>query len=86
MTVKKIPKDSINKLFNRFYRVDSSRNTKTGGTGLGLAIVQSVVDLHNGYVDVTSTDELTSFVIHLPINHKDKLIDPNRLAKINSNN
>ncbi|KRM68199.1 sensor histidine kinase [Apilactobacillus ozensis DSM 23829 = JCM 17196] len=83
---KKIPKDSINKLFNRFYRVDSSRNTKTGGTGLGLAIVQSVVDLHNGYVDVTSTDELTSFVIHLPINHKDKLIDPNRLAKINSNN
>ncbi|MCL0312754.1 HAMP domain-containing histidine kinase [Apilactobacillus sp. TMW 2.2459] len=82
----KIPKESLNKLFNRFYRVDSSRNTKTGGTGLGLAIVQSVVDLHNGYTDVTSNDELTSFIIHLPINHKDKLIDPNRLAKINSNN
>ena len=37
-----IPQDKLRKIFDRFYRVESSRNTKTGGTGLGLSIVQGV--------------------------------------------
>lgn len=61
-----IPNDSLSKLFDRFYRVEGSRNQETGGTGLGLAIAQSIVTLHGGYIYADSTPELTSFVIHLP--------------------
>lgn len=62
-----IPASSVDHLFDRFYRVEHSRNTKTGGTGLGLAIVESVVSAHNGTVRVESTDELTSFIVQLPL-------------------
>lgn len=62
-----IPEDSIDRLFDRFYRVESSRNTGTGGTGLGLAIVSSVVEAHGGTIEVTSNPELTSFIIRLPL-------------------
>ena len=63
----KIPEDSIKRLFDRFYRVESSRNTKTGGTGLGLAIVNGVIEAHGGTVRVESNDDLTSFIIRLPL-------------------
>lgn len=63
-----IPKKSLQKIFDRFYRVESSRNLKTGGTGLGLAITKSIVDLHGGNIKCQSTSELTSFIIQLPIN------------------
>ncbi|MEJ6400131.1 sensor histidine kinase [Nicoliella lavandulae] len=62
-----IPKKSINQIFERFYRVETSRNKSTGGTGLGLAIVQNIVDSHNGFIKVESDKKLTSFAIHLPI-------------------
>ncbi|MBS9337992.1 sensor histidine kinase [Fructobacillus parabroussonetiae] len=61
-----IPSASLNQLFNRFYRVESSRNTKTGGTGLGLSIVKGVIDKHHGQVRAESTDELTAFILTLP--------------------
>ena len=63
-----IPKKSLQKIFDRFYRVESSRNLKTGGTGLGLAISKSIVDLHGGTIKCQSTSELTSFIIQLPLN------------------
>ena len=63
-----IPKKSLQKIFDRFYRVESSRNLKTGGTGLGLAITKSIVDLHGGTIKCQSTAELTSFIIQLPLN------------------
>lgn len=63
-----IPKKSLQKIFDRFYRVESSRNLKTGGTGLGLAITKSIVDLHGGTIKCQSTSELTSFIIQLPLN------------------
>lgn len=63
-----IPQESLNHLFERFYRVEESRSKATGGTGLGLAIVQSIVDLHHGTVKVESNEQETSFIVTLPIN------------------
>ena len=63
----KIPAESVKHLFERFYRVESSRNKATGGTGLGLAIVQSIVELHHGSVTVRSDDQETAFVVTLPV-------------------
>ena len=67
-----IPKKSLQKIFDRFYRVESSRNLKTGGTGLGLAITKSMVDLHGGNIKCQSTAELTSFIIQLPLHSPKK--------------
>lgn len=63
---KPIPKDKLKKIFDRFYRVESSRNTKTGGTGLGLSIVQGGVELHGGTIRCESNKDWTSFIILLP--------------------
>lgn len=63
----RIPEDALNKIFERFYRVETSRNTKTGGTGLGLSIVKGVVDLHKGTIECKSDDNWTSFIIRLPL-------------------
>ncbi|MBT8933496.1 sensor histidine kinase [Lactobacillus delbrueckii subsp. bulgaricus] len=62
-----IPKDKLKKIFDRFYRVESSRNTKTGGTGLGLSIVQGAVELHGGTIRCESNKDWTSFIILLPL-------------------
>lgn len=50
-----IPPDELQKIFDRFYRTDSSRSRKTGGFGLGLAIVHELVTAMGGTIDVTST-------------------------------
>ncbi|MSE20649.1 two-component sensor histidine kinase [Lactobacillus parabuchneri] len=71
-----IPKKSLNQIFERFYRVESSRNKDTGGSGLGLAIAQSIIDLHGGYINVGSDQGLTTFAIHLPAKHGDQLKNP----------
>ncbi|UQS82042.1 HAMP domain-containing histidine kinase [Bombilactobacillus folatiphilus] len=55
-------------LFDRFYRVDQSRSSKTGGTGLGLAIAKSLVQLQQGAIEVISDPQLTCFKIVLPKN------------------
>lgn len=62
-----IPKEALENLFERFYRVEGSRSQETGGTGLGLAIAQSIVSLHKGDIFVESNKDWTSFVIVLPI-------------------
>lgn len=62
-----IPQSSIDRLFERFYRVDTARARNEGGTGLGLAIVKHLVDLHGGIITVDSVEnEYTEFTVDLP--------------------
>jgi two-component system phosphate regulon sensor histidine kinase PhoR len=63
-----IPTRDVDRVFERFYRVDAARSRATGGTGLGLAIVKHVVESHGGEVNVQS--ELgagSTFTIRLPV-------------------
>ena len=62
-----IPKDSINHVFERFYRVDKARSRKSGGSGLGLAIVRSMVRRNGGDIRVKSTvGKGTVFTVTFP--------------------
>ena len=63
----KIPDQSLTKLFDRFYRADSSRTESSkNGYGLGLAIAKKIVDIHHGEITVTSDDQATTFTVFLP--------------------
>ena len=64
---KMIPKDKLDKIFENFYRLDTSRTSKTGGSGLGLAISKQIVELHNGKIEVTSNKDKTIFKVSLPL-------------------
>ena len=63
----KIPSEALPHLFDRFYRVDSSRSRATGGAGLGLAIAKEIADRHNGQIEITSDIHTgTSVFVRLP--------------------
>jgi two-component system, OmpR family, sensor kinase len=63
-----IPKESLDKIFHRFYRVDEARNRTKGGTGLGLAIAKWIAEAHGGSIKVESTmGEGRVFTVNLPI-------------------
>lgn len=62
-----IPKDKMNYIFERFYRIDESRSKDTGGIGVGLTIVKSIVHLHGGSIYVNSVEGKGSeFVVVIP--------------------
>ncbi|CAB5046658.1 MAG: two-component sensor histidine kinase [Actinobacteria bacterium] len=62
-----IPADSVDRIFERFYRVDRARNRATGGTGLGLSIVRHVATNHGGEVNVRSREgEGSTFILQIP--------------------
>jgi two-component system sensor histidine kinase SenX3 len=64
-----IPSSDLDRVFERFYRVDQARSRKTGGTGLGLAIVRHVATNHGGDVTVRSVEGAGStFTLRLPTN------------------
>ena len=60
-----LSKEKAEKLFDRFYRLDESRNTNTGGSGLGLAISKNIVELHEGKIWAESIGDNISFYVQL---------------------
>ena len=65
-----IPEESLEHIYERFYRVDKSHSREIGGTGLGLAITRSAVLMHRGAIKVFSTvGEGTIFNVRIPLNY-----------------
>lgn len=63
-----IPKESLPKIFDRFYRVDKARSRDQGGSGLGLSIVRAIVTMHNAEIDVESEPgKGTTFTVTIPV-------------------
>ena len=63
-----IPEEDLDRIYERFYRVDKSRTREMGGTGLGLSIAKEILDRNNGSIDIKSKkDEGTEVVIRIPI-------------------
>ena len=62
-----IPKEDLDKVFEKFFRVEGSRSLKTGGTGLGLAIAKNIIELHKGTIQVDSGPSGTVFQVELPL-------------------
>jgi len=62
-----IPLEHQNSIFERFYRIDPSRNRETGGTGLGLAITKEIIEQHHGKIDLNSEHNYHVFNFSLPI-------------------
>jgi len=65
-----IPPEDLERVFDRFYRVDSSRNRDLPGTGLGLAIAQAIIQAHDGEITVESpgVNQGSTFTMYLPVN------------------
>ncbi len=65
-----IPQESIEHIYERFYRVDKSRSREIGGTGLGLAITRSAILMHRGSIKVDSIEgEGTTFTVKIPLTY-----------------
>ncbi|MEA4919828.1 MAG: vancomycin resistance histidine kinase VanS, partial [Clostridiaceae bacterium] len=63
---KTISPEKLDRLFEQFFRLDTSRSSSTGGAGLGLAIAKEIVELHGGTIMAQSADEHISFTVMLP--------------------
>ena len=69
-----IPQDSLDRIFERFYRVDKSHSREIGGTGLGLAITQNAIRMHHGEIRVASElGQGTTFDVRIPLTY---IVDP----------
>ena len=67
-----IPEGELANIFQKFYRLDAARSSRTGGAGLGLAIAKEIVEIHGGTIRAESNGRLTSFVISLPLYREKK--------------
>ena len=73
-----IPHDAVDRVFDRFFRVDKARSRESGGSGLGLSIARTIVVAHSGDISVTSEPGVGSaFVITLPaLPHAQTMVPP----------
>ena len=62
-----IPAEKLERIFDQFFRLDSSRATRTGGAGLGLAIAKEIIALHGGTIRAASADNRITFTVRLPL-------------------
>lgn len=62
-----IPKQKLESVFEKFFRLDEARTSNTGGAGLGLAIAKEIVTLHGGSITAESENESTAFTVDLPL-------------------
>lgn len=62
-----IPQEKLSHIFDKFYRIDTSRQSSTGGAGLGLAIAKQIVELHDGTIEASCNSGVTEFRIMLPM-------------------
>jgi two-component system sensor histidine kinase VanS len=68
---KTIPPEKLGRIFEQFFRLDTSRSSSTGGSGLGLAIAKEIVELHGGTIAAESADKHIIFTVTLPMDdHK----------------
>ncbi|MCD8337879.1 MAG: HAMP domain-containing histidine kinase [Lachnospiraceae bacterium] len=65
-----IPQKKLEMIFEKFYRVDDGRSSKTGGAGLGLAIAKQIVELHGGVISAVSDSKNTRFIVNMPAETK----------------
>jgi two-component system, OmpR family, phosphate regulon sensor histidine kinase PhoR len=79
---KGIPPEDLKRIFERFYRVDKSRNREMGGTGLGLAIVKHILEGHKSKISVSSIlGKGSVFSFELPLEKEDVVASSNKLIK-----
>lgn len=71
-----IPRQKQEVIFEKFYRLDVSRATKTGGAGLGLAIAKEIVEAHGGDITVKSDTDATVFTVSIPLSPGEKSAPP----------
>ena len=63
-----IPSDEIDKIFERFYKIDKSRSFDVKGAGMGLYIVKTIIELHGGHITARSEEgNYTEFIFQLPL-------------------
>ena len=73
-----IPKEDLDKIFERFYRVDKARTRKMGGTGLGLSIAKEILDQNNSMIDIKSeVGKGTEVVIRIPTKQEKNVKEKN---------
>lgn len=60
-----IPRQKLQSIFEKFYRVDNARSSRTGGSGLGLSVAKEIVELHDGTIEAFSDAQSTRFVVRL---------------------
>jgi len=70
-----IPPEKLDRIFERFFRLDASRGSASGGAGLGLAIAKQIVELHGGRITAQSGNEQVEFAVTLPPQENRKILE-----------